>query len=334
MALKVVVLVGGVGGAKLAHGLDQILEPEQLTVIVNTGDDFWHQGLRICPDLDTVMYTLSGLVNKSFGWGVADDTRQVLAGLQRYGVDTWFGIGDQDIATHLIRTQAWHEGQRLTEITQRLTGALGIKCTVLPMTDAPVATRVDTVEAGELEFQEYFVKMRWQPTVKSLRLDGIEAARISPEVAAALAEADVILFGPSNPWLSIRPILAVPGMEAALVGRDVPRVAITPIIEGRAVKGPASKLMTELGYEAAAQTVMQYYGAVINGFVYDERDGDLPVVQAQQPRVVAFDTMMHSDTDRAVLARKVLDWIEGWNEYGNLGNHPVKTVEPGQEPPV
>ncbi len=331
MALKVVVMVGGVGGAKLAHGLYQILEPEQLTVIVNTGDDFWHQGLRICPDLDTVMYTLSGLVNKDFGWGVADDTRQVLDGLKRYGVDTWFGIGDKDIATHLIRTQAWHDGQRLTDITRNLSEALGIKCRLLPMTDYPVATMVDTVENGELEFQTYFVKMRWQPTVKGLRLDGIDQARLSPEAESAIAEADVILFGPSNPWLSIRPILSVPGMTDALLQRNVPRVAVTPLIDGKAVKGPASKLMTELGYTASAATVIDYYSEVINGFVYDERDGAL---ETTLPHVVPFDTMMVSDTDRAVLARKVLDWIKGWNEHGNLGNHPVKTAEPGEEPPV
>ncbi len=310
MALeKVVTLVGGVGGAKLAHGLAQVLAPEQLTVIVNTGDDFWHLGLRICPDLDTVMYTLADVVNKENGWGVAGDTFQTLGALQRYGLDTWFGLGDKDMATHLLRTQWWREGVPLTEITQRLTAALNVRCRVLPMTDAPVATMVDTVEHGELEFQEYFVRHRWQPTMKGIRLEGIGQAAMSEAVRQALAEADVILVGPSNPWLSITPVLSVPGMRAALLARDVPRVAITPIIQGQAVKGPASKLMTELGYDVSAASVAQFYSEAINGFVYDERDSALSISGL---RTMAMDTIMHTDTDRAVLARHVLDWIKRW----------------------
>jgi LPPG:FO 2-phospho-L-lactate transferase len=306
---KVVTLVGGVGGAKLAHGLAQILEPEQLTIIVNTGDDFWHYGLRICPDLDTVTYTLAGLVDKTNGWGIGGDTRNTLGALQRLGVDTWFGLGDQDMATHLVRTEMLRAGDSLTQVTRHLTNNLGIKYTILPMTDSPIATMIDTVEHGELDFQVYFVKMRWQPTVKSLRLKGIETAGMSAEVQQAIAEADVILFGPSNPWLSIMPILSVPGLKQALLNRDVPRVAITPIIQGAAIKGPASKLMAELNYESSAKSIVTYYGEVLNGFVYDERDADLDM---SMTRSVAFDTMMRSDADRAVLARKVLDWIEKW----------------------
>ncbi|MBZ0298811.1 MAG: 2-phospho-L-lactate transferase [Anaerolineae bacterium] len=310
MALKVVCLVGGVGGAKLAHGLAQILEPGQLTVIVNTGDDFWHYGLRVCTDLDTVMYTLSGLANPATGWGIEGDTDGVLQGLRRYGEDTWFGIHDRDIATHLLRTQGLREGRRLTEVTRDLTTRLGIAHTILPMTDAPVATMVDTVEYGELEFQEYFVKYRWEPTVKVLRLQGIDAAALSAEAAAAIAGADVILFGPSNPWLSIMPILSVPGLHDALVARPVPRVAVTPIIQGAAVKGPASKLMAELGYKQAALSIVQYYQRVINGFVYDLRDGAL---SSETVHMVGMDTLMQSDGDRAVLARRVLDWVISWD---------------------
>ena len=305
MAMNVVCLVGGVGGAKLAHGLAQILEPGQLTVIVNTGDDFWHYGLRICPDLDTVMYTLAGWVNPVHGWGVADDTQQVLDGLRRYGDDPWFQLGDQDIATHLLRTQALREGKRLTEITGDLTRRLGIPHRLLPMTDAPVATMIDTVEHGELEFQVYFVRMRWQPTVRSLRLEGIENASMSQEVADAIAAADVILFGPSNPWLSIMPILSVPGLKEALTARPVPRIAITPIIQGNAVKGPASKLMAELGYRQTAESVVYYYQEVVNSFVYDVRDGDL---QLEGIQTVALDTLMQTHADRARLARQVLEW--------------------------
>lgn len=310
MALKhVVALVGGVGGAKLAHGLSQILEPDQLTVIVNTGDDFWHYGLRICPDLDTVMYTLAGLVDKTNGWGIGGDTTNTLGALRRYGIETWFRLGDQDMATHLLRTQWLREGERLTTITERLVARLGVAHRILPMADAPVATMIDTVEHGELDFQTYFVRMRWQPRVKALRLDGIERTALTPEAVADIQRADAILFGPSNPWLSLMPILAVPGMREALLARQIPRVAITPIIEGKAVKGPAAKLMKELGYEVDARAVVDYYGDVINGFVYDERDHGLTFTLAH---TMSVDTIMRSDADRVVLARKVIAWMEEW----------------------
>jgi LPPG:FO 2-phospho-L-lactate transferase len=309
MALNVVCLVGGVGGAKLAHGLAQILDPGQLTIIVNTGDDFWHYNLRISPDSDTVMYTLAGLVDPVNGWGIANDTDHTLRALQNYDIDTWFRLGDQDLATHLLRTQWWQEGVRQTEITQQLTARLGIQHRLLPMADAPVATMVNTVEHGELPFQTYFVRMRWQPTVKSLRLDGIESASLSDEVAAALRAADVILFGPSNPWLSIMPILSVPGLKDLLVSRDVPRVAVTPVIQGRAVKGPVSKIMAELGYKQSATTVVDFYRDIINGFVYDKQDIDL---NFSGVRTLMLDTIMHSDEDRANLAQQVLDWVVTW----------------------
>lgn len=321
MALRVALLVGGVGGAKLADGLSQLLEPGQLTVIVNTGDDFWHLGLRICPDLDTVMYTLGGVVDPVNGWGLADDTTHTLGALGRYGADTWFRLGDQDIATHLLRTRWLREGRTLTDVTSDLARRLGVQHALLPMTDDPVATMVDTVEHGEIGFQEYFVMRRWQPEVRALRIEGIEQARMTETVSAALAAADAIIIGPSNPWLSIAPILAVPGLKTALLARSVPRIAITPIIQGRAVKGPASKLMAELGYEPSARTVASYYGGVINGFVCDERDAHLEL-EMPVPRVALFDTMMRSSADRAALARRVLDWISGWRDDVHLGDHP------------
>lgn len=302
---KVVVLVGGVGGAKLAHGLAQLLPPENLTVIVNTGDDFWHYGLRICPDLDTVMYTLSGVVDKANGWGVSGDSTRMLEALGRFGETPWFRLGDQDVATHLLRTTALHAGERLTTITGRLNRALGVGATVLPMTDAPVSTMLDTVEYGELEFQTYFVRYRWQPTVTAIRYAGIEAAAVSEAAQAAIEEADVILIAPSNPWLSICPILSLPGMRALLLSRDVPRVAVSPIVGGKAIKGPAAKLMAELGYTVSAQTVVQVYGEVINGFVYDERDANLMISGLN---TATFDTIMQSDADRATLARHLLKW--------------------------
>lgn len=309
MALNVVVLVGGVGGAKLAYGLAHILPPENLTIIVNTGDDFWHYGLRVCPDLDTIMYTLSGLVSKTNGWGIDGDTHAVLDALRRYGEEPWFQLGDQDIATHLLRTHALAAGETLTHITGNLNAALGVRHRVLPMTDAPVATRVDTVEHGELAFQSYFVRYRWQPVVKSLRFAGVEDAAVTPDAHAALQNADIVVIGPSNPWLSIAPILAVPGMRDLILSCDVPRVAISPIIGGKAVKGPAAKLMVELGYEQSAQIVAQYYGNVINGFIVDTIDKTLPLpVQ----HTTSFEIIMNSDSDRIAVAKNMLQWIQSW----------------------
>ncbi len=313
MALEnIVALVGGVGGAKLAHGLAQILPPERLTVIVNTGDDFWHYGLKICPDLDTVMYTLAGIVDRTNGWGIAGDTRAMLGAMGRFGETPWFGLGDQDIATHLLRTQAIRSGETLTQVTRRLAGALGIKPVLLPMTDAEMPTMIDTVEYGELEFQVYFVKHRWQPTVRAIRCANTASASVSADVTAALERADAILIAPSNPWLSIAPILAVPGMRDLLCRRDIPRVAVSPIVDGKAVKGPAAKLMAELGYgEVSPRTVAAYYRGLINGYVYDERDAGQPIHE-EDMRMVTFDTIMTTEGHRAVLAEKILHWIGSW----------------------
>jgi LPPG:FO 2-phospho-L-lactate transferase len=309
MALKVVVLVGGVGGAKLAYGLAQVLPPEDLTVIVNTGDDFWHYGLRICPDLDTITYTLSGLVDKTNGWGIGGDTRNMLEAMKRLGEEPWFGLGDQDLATHLLRTTALHAGESLTDVTGRLTKNLGIPQRILPMTDAPVGTIVDTEEYGEIDFQTYFVRYRWQPVVKSLRLKDIHSATVAKPVREALEKADILLVGPSNPWLSIDPILAVPGMRDLIVSRDIPRVAVSPIVGGKALKGPADKLMAELGYTPSAETVVAYYGDLINGFVYDQTDAGLKI---DLSHTLSCETIMKSDEDKIILAQTVLDWIKGW----------------------
>ncbi len=307
MALKIVALVGGVGGAKLAHGLAQVLPPENLTVVVNTGDDFWHYGLRICPDFDTVMYTLGGVVDPVNGWGVREDTTAMLGALERFGESPWFRLGDQDLATHLLRTEGLHRGERLTAIMQRLTSALGIHSSILPMTDDEVSTIVDTVEYGKIGFQEYFVRHRWQPIVRSLIYDGIERAALTPEVTNAIACADAIMIGPSNPWLSIAPMLALPELRAALLARALPRVAISPIVGGKAIKGPAAKLMAELGYEVSAANVAEFYREFINGFIYDQVD-----INDRQPDVqhLLTNTVMYTDADRAQLARQALTWIE------------------------
>lgn len=302
---RVVLLVGGVGGAKLAFGLAHIVTSSNLTIIVNTADDFWHYGLRICPDMDTVMYTLSGRVDRVNGWGISGDTTAALEMLREYGEPTWFRLGDKDIATHLMRTLWLRQGLSLTQITRRLTQALGIECTVLPMTDMPVATIVDTIEYGELAFQDYFVRHRWQPTVRGLRLEGIEDAAMTPEVKAALHDADLIVIGPSNPWLSIQPILSVPGMRGLLETLAVPRLAVTPIVEGRAVKGPAAKIMSEMGLDVSVRSVMEFYSSVTNGFVYDVRDNKV-VIDSEWN--VAFDTIMELDEHRIALAQQILDW--------------------------
>lgn len=308
MALdRIVALVGGVGGAKLAHGLAQILPPERLTIIVNTGDDFWHHGLRICPDLDTVMYTLAGWVDPVNGWGVAGDTTAALDALRQYGDEPWFRLGDRDIATHLLRTERLHHGERLTTITRELCQRLKIGPAVLPMTDAEMPTMVDTVEYGTLPFQTYFVRYRWQPTVKAIRFKGAELTSVSPEAAAALEQADAILIAPSNPWLSVAPILAVPGLRTIVEDSARPCAAITPIVGGRALKGPAAKLMAELGYEVTPAAVASYYGAVINGFVMDVRDNEIEIPGV---RILRTDTIMTDDHSRARVATQTLAWME------------------------
>jgi LPPG:FO 2-phospho-L-lactate transferase len=306
--MKVALLVGGVGGAKLAYGLAHVLPPEDLSIIVNTGDDFSLYGLQVCPDLDTVMYTLAGLVDPVNGWGVAADTTHTLDALKRYGEDIWFRLGDQDMATHLLRTRALHAGERLTQVTARLTKSLGIPQQILPMTDSPVATMVDTVEQGEIDFQTYFVRYRWQPTVKRLRLSGIEQSVLSDEVRKAISNCGVLIIGPSNPWLSINPILSVPGMRDLIAGRVIPRVAVSPIVRGEAIKGPAAKLMRELGYEVSAEAVARFYNGLINSFVYDLSDDELtlPVIH-----LLRCETVMKSDHDKVFLARSMLGWIEG-----------------------
>jgi LPPG:FO 2-phospho-L-lactate transferase len=308
---RVVTLVGGVGGVKLAHGLAKVFPAKQLTAIVNTGDDFWHMGLKICPDMDTVMYTLAGVVDPVNGWGVAGDTTAMLDMLRQYNGETWFRLGDRDLATHLTRTAALRGGARLSEVTRRLASALGVKQTILPMTDVDMPTMVDTVEHGEIAFQDYFVRHRWQPQVRGLRYANAASATISDEVADAIIRADAIIIAPSNPWLSIAPILSVPGMRDLLKRSRARRIAVTPIIGGQAVKGPTAKLMAELGYDVTPQTVTDFYGDLLDGFVYDSSDGVQKFAMAGRwARVTAMNTLMRTEADRAVLARAILTWME------------------------
>lgn len=300
--MKITALAGGVGGAKLAHGLAQILPPEDLTVIVNTGDDFEHLGLYVCPDLDTVCYTLAGLANLETGWGRAAETWNAIANIERLGGPAWFRLGDQDMATHLERTRRLKEGQPLSQITRDFCRAWGVGHPVLPMSDSPVRTMVDTDE-GELAFQEYFVRRRCEPRVKGFRFDGVEAAEPAPGAKEAIRSAEAVIICPSNPWVSIDPILKVIGKI------DKPVVAVSPIIGGKAVKGPAAKMYAELGFEPSALAVAKHYRAVLRGFVLDRADLNYEKqVKELNIMALAADTLMNNVEDRIRLAKAALDF--------------------------
>lgn len=310
LATKVAVLIGGVGGAKLASGLMRVVAPERLSFIVNSGDDFCHLGLKICPDLDTLMYTLAGLVNRDWGWGLAGDTTAALESLERnYGVEPWFRLGDKDLATHLLRSQLLRCGHSLTAVTGCLARRLGISANLLPMCDDDVPTIINTAGQGELGFQEYFVKHGWQPVVKSIEYRNCEKATMSTAVLVALEEADIILIAPSNPWLSVAPILAVPGMRLALQRADAPVVSVTPIIRRAAVKGPTAKIMAELGLPVSATAVARFYGDIINGFVNDVRNEPLGLANV---RTIRLNTLMRDTKTKVDLARDTLAWVAGW----------------------
>jgi len=305
---RVVLLAGGVGGAKLAHGLEAILGPD-LAVVVNTADDLEHQGLLISPDHDTVMYTLAGLENREWGWGIAGDTFSNAVMLERYGQETWFRLGDRDLATHPVRTRRLRAGDRATDVARDLQRSLGLRAQVLPMADEPVRTQVLTPD-GWLDFQEYFVHRHQGPEVVDLRFDGAEAATATPEVLAAFEAADAIVIGPSNPFVSIRPILAVPGIEAALQtarDRGAPVVAVSGIIGGKAVKGPADRMLRSLGHEVSALGVARQYTGVADAFVLDRVDAShVPAVEALGLRVTVTETLMTDDAARKRLAAATL----------------------------
>jgi LPPG:FO 2-phospho-L-lactate transferase len=305
---NVVALAGGVGGAKLAEGLAQVLSPEQLTVVVNTGDDFEHLGLAICPDLDTVLYTLAGVANAETGWGRAEETFHCLETVAALGGPDWFRLGDRDLATHLLRTQWLAEGLRLTEVTQRLCAALDVRVSLLPMTDAPFRTHVLTDE-GELSFQDYFVRRRWQPVLQGVRWHDPEDAEPTPEVRAALEGADVVILCPSNPFVSIDPILALPGVRALLAAPLV--VAVSPILGGDVVKGPAAKMFRELGSEPTAAAVAEHYDDLLDGFVLDAVDAaQAEAVRALGMTPLVAPTLMTDAATRRRVADEVLSFAE------------------------
>jgi LPPG:FO 2-phospho-L-lactate transferase len=305
--VKIAVLAGGVGGARLASGFYQTLASEDLSIIVNTGDDFEHLGLRICPDLDTVTYTLAGLANRETGWGLAKDTFEALGALERLGGPSWFRLGDRDLATHLQRTAWLSQGQRLTEATARLCRALGVTADVLPMTDDPFATKVVTPE-GELDFQDYFVRQRCEPVVRAIRFAGVETARPSAEVVEALEAADGIVIAPSNPFVSVEPILALAGVRERVASK--PSIAVSPIVGGQAIKGPAAKMLGELGLDVSPAGVAGRYVGMIRGFVMDEQDDSVADdVRALGLDVTVAQTIMRSEEDRASLADECVELL-------------------------
>lgn len=311
--MKIVALSGGVGGAKMAHGLAQCLPPAHLSIIVNTGDDFDHYGLHICPDLDTVCYTLGGLSNDATGWGRTGETWQALGAAASLGGPAWFNLGDRDLGTHLERTRRLALGQPLSQITRHFCRQWGIEVEILPMCDERAATRVDTLELGEIAFQEYFVEHQCQPTVRGFRFDGVEQARPAPGLLEAIAAADALIFTPSNPWVSVAPILAVPGVQAAIQAKKI--VAVSPIVAGKAIKGPAAKMYREMGIEPSALAVARHYRGLISALFIDQQDAaEAPAIARLGIRPVVTGILMPSAAERKRLAGEVLAFLQADGE--------------------
>jgi LPPG:FO 2-phospho-L-lactate transferase len=302
---SILALSGGIGGAKLALGLQSVLEPGQLTVAVNTGDDFEHLGLAICPDLDTTLYTLAGLANPELGWGRAEESWNFMGELARLGGEVWFRLGDKDLALHIERTRRLAAGEPLESVIAALASRLGIATHLVPMSGDCVRTVVETDE-GTLGFQHYFVRRRCVPAIRAIRYEGAERARAAAAAVGALegSRFAAVVICPSNPYLSIDPILAIPGWRSALAARKVPVIAVSPLIAGEAVKGPTAKIMRELGLEVSPLTIAKHYAPLIDGFVLDEADADL-AARFDLPVEVA-PTLMRSLADKEGLARAVL----------------------------
>ena len=302
----IVALAGGVGGAKLAEGLAVAVPPAELTVVVNTADDFDLYGLRICPDLDTVLYTLAGMADPVQGWGVVGDTTSTLRAIARLGREPWFKLGDQDFATHILRTEQLRAGLPLSEVTAGFATALGVRSRMLPMTDDTVATLLET-PAGVLAFQDYFVARRQNDDVLGVRFAGIAEATAAPGVLAAIAAADAIVVCPSNPYVSVGPIVATPGIGEALRATAAPVVAVSPIVGGKAIKGPAARMLESMAGEASSLAVARLYAGWVDGFVLDEADAaSAPEIERLGMRTLVTATVMGGRDDRARLAAEVV----------------------------
>ena len=304
--MRVTLLAGGTGGTKLAHGFALLGDRVDLAVVANVADDLELSGLHVSPDLDSILYTLSGLIDPERGWGIRGDTFTALAQLERLGAPTWFRLGDADLATHVHRTSLLREGRSLTDATGAMAAALGVRARVLPATDDRLRTRLET-DAGPLDFQDYFVRLRQEPTVTGVGLEGLAEARPTPAVLEALAGAELIVIGPSNPFVSIGPILALAGVREAIAASGAPRVAVSPIVGGRALKGPADRMLASLGHEATALGVARIYVGLVDRFVLDEADAALrPEVEALGLAVEVLPTVMGGDDGRRALAERLL----------------------------
>lgn len=311
-APRFLALSGGVGGAKLALGLAHELAPSELLVAVNTGDDFDHLGLRICPDLDTLLYTLSGRYHREQGWGRQEESWHCMDALAELGGDTWFRLGDRDLATHLFRTRLLQSGSSLSDVTARLFTALGVRHPVVPISDDPLATVVLTPE-GELPFQHYFVRQQCAPAVTGFRFEGAGEARIQHEVASSLASGELegVIVCPSNPFVSVGPMLAVAGLREALRASGAPVVAVSPIVGGQAIKGPTAKMMGELSLPSTALAIATHYHGLLDGLVIDEQDAaQADEIRALGMQVCVAPTVMRTDTDKRQLARAVVDFAK------------------------
>lgn len=315
MALKIVALAGGVGGAKLVDGLAQEHPNDSLTVVVNTGDDFRHLGLHISPDLDTVLYTLAGVANADTGWGRAEETWNAMAELERLGAPTWFRLGDKDMGMHLARTHALQHGRTLSKFTRAAREALGVSVTVLPMSDEPVATIVHTAAEGDLPFQSYFVERSCRPVARGFTFAGVDRAEPAPGVQEALDDADCVVLCPSNPWVSLDPILAVPGVRTVVSSK--PTVAVSPIIGGRALKGPAAKIYREMGVEPSATAVARHYDDLLDGIVIDEQDREeRGKIETMGIECLVTSSVMRDRNDRARLAAEVVSFASHLAKVG------------------
>ncbi len=298
--LKVTVLAGGVGGAKLVLGFDRILEAGNLSVIVNTGDDFRHFGLQICPDLDSVCYALAGLANMTYGWGQENESWQVANALADLGAPTWFQLGDRDLATHLERTRLLESGKTLQETTMILCDRWGILSKVYPMTNDLAATLIETKQGSLLAFQDYLVRLAAEPEVARVALSEAEKAELLPDAQTAIEDADMVVLAPSNPWVSIDPILSLKDVRKLLTSKTV--YAVSPIIQGKALKGPAAKMFSELGIEPSSMAVLNHYRDFVDVFVYDESDEPL---EEQEIETVQMQTIMKTDEDKIALAKAI-----------------------------
>lgn len=305
---RILALAGGVGGGKLARGLTAVLPPQSLAIVVNTADDFVHLGLHISPDIDSVLYALADLNDPKRGWGIAGESWSFMSALERLGAETWFKLGDRDLATHVLRTQMLAQGRKASDVTAELAQRLGLAHKVAPMSDDPVRSVVETDE-GALAFQDYFVRRQCQPVFRDVRFEGAETAEPSTTLRAALAQADAIVITPSNPFVSIDPILALRGVAEALARWQGPIVAVSPIVGGDAVKGPLAKMLRERGLEPSALAIARHYGRLVDGWVIDQKDrASATAIEALGCRVHVCDTMMRTLDDKIRLAHETLDF--------------------------